>query len=297
MSGPAIALFGSTINKLGESPVWDAKHGWLWWVDIGRNRILAADSRGEVQRDWRFDRPAGSIGLVDGGLVAAFADGFALIDGNGCVRRLATPGIGAGAIRFNDGKTDRQGRFLAGTMQHGEQQAALATLWRLEHDGTATPLLDGHKVSNAICFSPTGDWMYFADTLEAVIRRYPYDVVTGAIGVRADLFDAGAHGLAPDGATVDADGRLWVAMVLTGQIACISADGVLLDLIDLPVPYPSCPAFGGADMRTLYVTTIADSGHRLQSDHRDAGRMLAITGLNACGIEEARYAPDNHTRN
>lgn len=297
MSRPVVTTFGTISNLLGESPVWDGERSWLWWVDIRRNRVVAADAGGAVQRDWHFDIPVASIGLADAGLVAALADGFAVIDIDGTMRRLDAPPIGEGAIRFNDGKTDRQGRFLSGTMQHGGQPDALATLWRLDPSGHAACLIDGLRLTNAICFSPCGTWLYVADSLEAVIRRYPYDPVTGGIGPRQTFFDCTTHGLVPDGATVDAGGQLWVAMVLSGQIARISLEGTLLELIDLPVPYPSCPAFGGADMATLYVTTIADSGHRLTSDHPDAGRLLALSGLGVRGIGEVRFTLDNHTWN
>lgn len=289
-----IRFFTEVANDLGESPVWDALHGWLWWVDIRHNRVMAADAGGRIQRDWTFDSAVGSIGLAEKGLVAAFVDHFALIGEEGAVQPLARPAIGTGTIRFNDGKADRQGRFLSGTMQHGGQADPLATVWRLDSSGGATQVEAGMKLVNAICFSPCGSWLYLADTLEGMIRRYPYDPQTGALGAREDFFDCTEVG-APDGATVDAEGCLWVALVTTQRIACISAQGELLRSIDVPVPYPSCPAFGGADMATLYVTTIADSGHKLKSDHPDAGRMLAITDLDARGIAEAIYLRDNHT--
>lgn len=284
-----IAFFTNCRNDLGESPVWDARRGWLWWVDIRHNRIMAADAGGAICRDWTYDKPVGSIGLARDGLVAAFADHFALIADDGHGQPIAAPDIGEGAIRFNDGKADRQGRFLSGTMQHGGQEEALAGVWRLERDGTATRLETGMKLANSICFSPCGRWLYLSDTLEGVIRRYPYDPETGALGPREAFFDCRDIGAAPDGATVDSEGRIWVALVTTQQIGCISPMGELLRTIDLPVPYPACPAFGGADMATLYVTTIADSGHKLKSDHPDAGRMLAITGIGARGIAEAIY--------
>ncbi|PNU02260.1 hypothetical protein A8V01_10405 [Novosphingobium guangzhouense] len=289
-----IRFFTEVANDLGESPVWDARRGWLWWVDIRHNRVMAADASGRVQREWTFASAVGSIGLAQHGLVAAFTDHFALIDAQGAVRPLVFPPIGSGAIRFNDGKVDRQGRFLSGTMQHGGQEQPLATVWRLDGSGNAAQVETGLKLSNSICFSPCGRWLYLSDTLEGVIRRYPYDPETGALGAREDFFDCTAIG-APDGATVDTEGRLWVALVTTQRIGCISAQGRLLRSIDVPVPYPSCPAFGGQDMATLYVTTIADSGHKLKSDHPDAGRMLAITGLDARGIAEAIHVPDNHT--
>lgn len=287
MTTKDLAFFTSIANDLGESPVWDPRRGWLWWVDIRNHKVFAANADGEVQRDWTFDAPVGSIGLARDGLVAALADRFVLIDGQGGARTVATPTIGEGAIRFNDGKADRQGRFLSGTMQYGGQEDPLASLWRLERDGLATRLGGGMKLVNSICFSPCGRWLYYSDTLEGVIRRHPYDPDTGALGAREAFFDCAALGLAPDGATVDSAGRLWVAFVTTQQIGCIAPDGTLLRTIDLPIPFPSCPVFGGPDLATLYVTTIRDSGHKLKSDHRDAGRMLAITGLGAAGIAEA----------
>ncbi|WP_242526489.1 SMP-30/gluconolactonase/LRE family protein [Novosphingobium sp. KA1] len=286
-----IAFFTDCRNDLGESPVWDARRGWLWWVDIRLNRVMAADGLGVVQREWTYSQPVGSIGLAMGGkvLVAAFADHFALIADDGQAQPIAAPDIGEGAIRFNDGKADRQGRFLSGTMQHGGQAEALAGVWRLEHGGTATRVETGMKLANSLCFSPCGCWLYLSDTLEGVIRRYAYAPETGALGPREAFFDCSMIGAAPDGATVDSEGRLWVALVTTQQIGCISPEGDLLRTIDLPVPYPACPAFGGPDLATLYVTTIADSGHKLKSAHPDAGRMLAITGLGARGIAEAIY--------
>lgn len=284
-----ISFFGDTASKLGESPLWDARTGRLWWVDITRRRLLAADAHGALLFEREYDMPICSIGLAREGLVAALADGFALIDRAGGVRRLASPNIGPGAIRFNDGKMDRQGRFLSGTMQHGGQEEPLATVWQLS-GGHARRIESGLKLTNSICFSPDGRWLYLSDTLEAVIRRYPYDPATGALGVREDFFDCNAIGAHPDGATVDTLGRIWVALVTSQEIGCISPDGRLLDRIALPIPYPACPAFGGADMDVLYVTTISDSGHKLKSEHPDAGRILAMTGLGATGIPEAVFA-------
>lgn len=290
-----IAFFTNRSNDLGESPVWDARRGWLWWVDIRRNRIMAADADGMICREWTYDQPVGSIGLARDGLVAAFADHFALIAEDGHALPIAAPEIGTGAIRFNDGKADRQGRFLSGTMQYGGQAEALAGVWRLDRSRTVARLEAGMKLANSICFSPCGHWLYLSDTLEGVIRRYAYDPETGAVGERQAFFDCRDMGAAPDGATVDSEGRLWVALVTAQQIGCISPGGELIRTIDLPVPYPACPAFGGPELATLYVTTIADSGHKLRSEHVDAGRMLAITGLGAQGIAEAIYTPDNHT--
>jgi sugar lactone lactonase YvrE len=164
-------------------------------------------------------------------------------------------------------------------------------LWRLDPDCSTHRLADGFGITNALCFSPDGATLYVADSLDGMLRRYAYDRTSGTIGSREDLVDCRAYGSGADGATVDAAGCIWVALVLAQKLACFAPDGALVRTIELPVPYPSCPAFGGDDLTTLYVTTIADSGHRLVSDHPDAGRILAITGTGATGIAETPYAP------
>lgn len=285
-----IRFLGDIRNRLGESPLWDAGRGWLWWVDGVAGRVAAATPDGTLQRDWTFDAPIGSIALgPDDTLVAAMANRFVRLSDDGAANPVAAVTLADG-LRFNDGKADRHGRFLSGTIQRGE---AMGGLWRLDHDGAPHEIEHGLRIANAICFSPAGDTLYLADSLEGGIRRYAYDSATGAIGPRRWLIDPDTLGDPADGATVDSEGRLWVALVTAQAIACVSPDGRVLDRIATPIAYPSCPAFGGADLTTLYVTTISDSGHRLRSDHPDAGRILAVDGLGATGIAER---PWNHKR-
>ena len=280
-------------TRLGESPVWDVARGLLWWVDVVDNSISGAAADGSAAISWQFDQSVGSIGLAEDGLVAALADGFYRIDGTTGVATLIAraPGV-IPPLRFNDGKADRFGRFLSGTMKVGDMVSKASSLWQLDRDGSIRCAETGVGLSNAICFSPDGGTMYFADSLDGIIRRYAYDGVTGALSARDDFLDTRPYGSGPDGATVDAEGRLWVALVQGQAIGCFAPDGTLIRKIDVPMPYPSCPAFGGAAMDTLFVTSISDSGHSIHVEGPTAGRILAITGLGAVGLPEGRYAAD-----
>jgi sugar lactone lactonase YvrE len=140
-----------------------------------------------------------------------------------------------------------------------------------------------------VSFAPDGETLYFADSMDGILRRYRYDRETGAVGPREDLADSREQGSGPDGATVDAAGNIWVALVLAQAIACYAPDGRHLRTIAVPIPYPSCPAFGGAALDTLYVTSIANSGHKIVADHPDAGRVIAIRGLGTVGLPEGIY--------
>lgn len=288
-----IDFFSQVRNQLGESPLWDPRRNCLWWVDIAAKKLMAANLDGHLIADWHFDKPVSSVGLSTDGLIASMADGFAKICSDGGLRYLDRPAIGEGAIRFNDGKADRAGRFLAGTMQTELSGSAKGTIWQLAPGHSARQVVGDIRLSNALCFSPDGEWMYFADSMEGVLRRCAYDSQTGDVGVPEILVDLRPYGSVPDGATVDSEGGIWVALVQAQAIARFSDDGRLDFLIDLPVPYPSCPAFGGERYETLFITTISDSGHRLKTEHPDGGRIVRIGDTRFFGLAEGVFCGFN----
>jgi sugar lactone lactonase YvrE len=284
-----IDLLNAGVAGLGESPLWDHRCHRLWWVDSTAGRLHSSDADGREQAEWTLDQPVGSIGLADGGLIVAMADGFYRFDTvKGEALPIARPALAPGT-RLNDGKADRVGRFVCASMRTGDALDT-AALFRLDADGATEQLENGVGIGNAICFSPDGNMLYFADSLDGQLRRYAYDQATGAVGERHNLVDCQAHGgSGADGATVDAAGRIWVALVLAQAVGCYSPEGKLLRSIPVPLPYPSCPAFGGPNLDILYLTSIANSGHRLVADHPDAGRITAIRGLDVPGIAEGVY--------
>ncbi len=282
-----IKALDTGVDTLGESPVWDTENHRLCWVDGVSRLIRSLDPATQELRRWQTPSMVGSIGLAAGrSFVCGLADGIHLFDPESeRFEPLLQPEPPEPTVRFNDGKVDRQGRFLCGSMgRHGER---LGRLWRVDRSGRADMLVDGIQISNSLCFSPDGATMYFADSLEGTIRAYPYGDRLGPMRI---LVDTRAWGSGPDGATVDADGYIWVCLVLAGRVARFSPEGRLDRLIDMPVDLPSSVAFGGADMATLYVTSIKDSGSgRAISKHPDGGRLFAITGLGVHGIPETRF--------
>jgi sugar lactone lactonase YvrE len=214
----------------------------------------------------------------------ALADGLHVLDpSNGGLRTLWTTDLPRGN-RFNDGKADRDGGFVCGTMQV-EDDAPPGFLVRLRPDGTVEQIADGFGVTNAVCFSPDGHTLYAACSRVGVLWAWDYrtDAPLGPRRVVADV--KALTGSGPDGAAVDAAGGIWIALVRTGQLGRFTPDGKLDRVIDLPVEYPTCPAFGGAGMDVLFVTSISRS-RRLRAKNPNAGRLLAITDLGVTGLAE-----------
>lgn len=288
MTLPAIEFVAGVRDGLGECPLWDAEASRLYWIDSLAPCIRARDLADGRMQHWAMPAPVGSIALATPGhLLAALQDGLYDVDlTDGRVRPVWRQQMPP-ATRLNDGKADRDGRFVFGTMQV-EDDAPPGAVFRFGLDGACEVLAEGIGVANAICFSPDGTWFYLTDSRVGAIWccDYPRQGRPGPRRVWADV--KAITGSAPDGATVDAAGRVWTALVRSGQLACFAPDGSLDRLIDLPVPHPTCPAFGGEGLDVLFVTSIARS-RRLHSTHPDAGRMLAITGLDARGLPEARH--------
>lgn len=288
----SITILGDNRDLLGESPLWDPQDQALYWVDSVAPCIRRLDPATGATRSWPMPMDIGSIGLArPGHLVAGLRDGFYDVDlATGATTQLHAI-VQPHGLRLNDGKMDRQGRYISGTLATAAagQNPAPGTLYRLLPCGGCDVLEHGITVANATCFSPAGEWMYFADSKRGIIWRYAYDTATGTVTGREDFIDTQAlAGSGPDGATVDTQGRLWVALVHAAKLGCFSPDGALLRLIDLPVELPTCPAFGGPRLDQLYITSISNSG-RLRSDTPQAGALLRLDGLEATGLPEARF--------
>lgn len=281
-------ILGTRRDLLGECPLWDVREQALYWIDAKAR--LVQRLQGSHYRAWPTPSDVGAIALTRRGrLVLALEDGFHLLDlASGATRQLAEVVHPAPAMRMNDGRTDRQGRFVSGSMVLGRHDTD-AAYYRLEHNGQSSRLFGGIALANATCFSPDGHSLYHADSLSHAVSVADYNPLTGDVGQRRTLFHTRAYGSAPDGMTVDAEGRLWVALVQAGQLGCFSPDGALLHLVEVPTPYPSCPCFGGPELDVLYITSISNSGHLLQSSHPHAGALIALHGLGVRGLAEVPF--------
>jgi L-arabinonolactonase len=279
-------------NQLGESPIWNAQEGLLYWVDSHAQQIFCWDGiSANTLRQWNTPQVVGSIALAKPGqLLLALADSFSTLDvKSGAITELAPVIHAHPPMRLNDGRTDREGRYVCGSMVLHRTDAQ-GSLYRLEKDASVSCLLNGNiAVANSTCFSPDGRTMYFSDSLSGQIRAWDYAPDGSLSNERVFVNTRSTEGSGPDGATVDASGCLWVALVLVAKLACYSPNGRLLRTIDLPVPYPTCPCFGGPNLETLYVTSIRNSGNRLRSDLPAAGALVEIKGLGVRGLPEVAY--------
>ncbi len=287
----AIDRIGDTKDRLGESPVWSAREGCLYWADSLAGLLHRLHLESGRREAFAVPAPIGSFGLCrGGGAVLALRDGFYRYDfAASSVTPLARLPISHHGIRLNDGKVDRQGRFVAGSMHINLQpgEAPLGALYRLEPNGQVTQLAGEIITANGPCFSPDGRTLYLADSPRRVIWRFDYG--DGPPAGRRAFVDLAPLDTAPDGATVDAEGHLWVALVRSGEIGRFDPAGRLVQRVRMPVRHPTSLNFGGPEMDVLFVTSISAS-HRLADPAPAAGGLFAVTGLGVSGLAEPLIA-------
>ncbi|MEA2178863.1 MAG: hypothetical protein QOG77_2160 [Solirubrobacteraceae bacterium] len=284
----------ATPGLLSEGPRWDAHGDRLLWVDIVGSRLhrarFGADGLLHEAAPIQFDRFVGAAAPAAGdGYVLAAGTGFLFADTSGTVCELAQPEAGRDDVRMNDGACDPQGRFWAGTMAHDESPGA-GVLYRLELDGTCTTVLSGLTISNGIGWSPDGTTMYLADSGTGCIDAFDFDGATGDIDGRRTLARITEPGVAPDGLTVDEEGGIWVALWGGGALRRYDPRGSALASVPVPADRPTSCAFGGADGKTLFITTARHGLDEIALARQpDAGRVLRVDGLGVGGAPCAAY--------
>ncbi len=279
--------------ELGEGPLWDVAEQRLYWIDSLGAAVHSCDADGGAPRSWRVPEHIGSLALREkGGAIVSLRDGFYTLDfATGDCRKLADPDPGKPRIRMNDGKVDRQGRFVAGYMDY-EEREPICSVFRLDPNGAVAKLDDGIVCSNGPCWSPDGRTFYFSDTNTRDIWAYDYDLATGEATNRRVFCSFPANGLngLPDGATVDAEGFLWSASVYEGKLVRFAPDGRLDRMVGLPVESTTSVSFGGPNLDIAFVTSMARTVKGVKPREREAGGLFAVHGLGVRGLQEPRFA-------
>jgi L-arabinonolactonase len=290
LSEPRLVV--QTEDVIGEVPLWDAAAARLSWIDIFKPALHVLDPATGGLESRTPPEKLGSYGLAGNGrYITAGRGGIAMWEpATGAFDRLSTPEADRPDNILNDGRVDLDGRFVVGSMDK-MLAGPNGRLWQIEKG--ATRLLQDRDVMlpNSICWSPDGATFYFGDSRSNLIFAYDYDRSSGDISNRRVFADTSAMAGECDGSSVDADGYLWNARFGGGCILRFAPDGSLDRKIDLPVTRIAHLAFGGSDLKTIYVTT---ARFRMKPEEIEAepwaGGLLAMDS-DVAGLPEGQYRP------
>ena len=279
-----------TQANLGECPRWDEQQQLLYWVDINAFQLHRLDPQTGHDEFLQFDEEIACFSLRPGnsGFVVGMRSGFHLLDGwNTNLQPVVDPESSLDSNRFNDGRCDAKGRFLAGSV-YPPKDCDGANLWSLGLDLTATKLVDGLLTSNGAAFSPDNKTFYYSDTPKHAIYAADYDLATGEISSTRIFHQFEFGNGRPDGAAVDAEGCYWTALYEGQRITRLSPAGDILDEIELPARCPTMLAFGDSDLKTLYITTVGGRPEAELAEFPASGSVLKVR-VDVPGLIENRF--------
>lgn len=290
----------NTQAKLGECPRWDEQNNLLYWVDIDGNSLHKFNPRTHINETVVFEEKIGCFSLSgNGGFVVGMQSGFGLLDGfHNRVQYTCDPESHIFTNRFNDGRCDAFGRFVSGTVNM-EKTTPNAGIYQIAPHTVHMPkqLVYGLLTANGIAFSNDAKTLYYSDTPNHVIYTADYDIDTGTIGIPTvfQKFKVGKG--RPDGAAVDSQGYYWVAMYNGAEILRISPTGTIVERVAIPSKHCTMLAFGGADLKTVFVTTA--SGNMTEAERKKypyAGSIFSFRTTVAGNIEH-RFMGQVHANN
>lgn len=243
--------------QLGEGALWDARRGVLYWVDIEGFLVHVYDPATGADRALPVYEHVGCVAPREGGgLVVALRRGLAAFDPEtGALEVRAIPPGHVSEVRFNDGRTDPEGRLWAGTMDLSFRPGA-GSLWRLDPDWSLHRMVEGVTISNGLAWSRDASTLYYIDTPTRTVAAFDYDRARGTVARRRVAIEVPVAMGSPDGMTIDAEGRLWIAQWDGGCVGRWDpTSGRLLERIPLPARRVTSCAFGGPALEDLYITT------------------------------------------
>lgn len=272
--------------ELGEGPQWSAREARLYWCDIIEGRLHwlapASGEHGEASFGHCISLAAP---LEGGGLLVVGERALERFDpASGRREHLFDFEADDPVTRSNDGRVDRHGSLWLSSMGKAAQPGA-GSLYRL-HRGELVRLRTGLTIPNALCFSPQGEHAHFADTARGLVYRWALDAEGWPIGEPEPWADFSAQPGNPDGAVIDREGAMWLALWGAGRVVRLDREARVIDTIRLPTAQPSCPAFGGERLDRLYITTAREGMDAAQLAREPQAGDLFVAELKVPGLAE-----------
>jgi len=276
-------------SQLGEGSIWHPTQQKLYWIDIERKELHQFDPFSKEDKLFNVgERPGTVVPIENGSMLVALETGIHYFDTTRAQLKFICNPLEKG-IRFNDGKCDPSGRFWVGSMELNLKKG-VASLYRFDTDKSIHTMVNNITCSNGIVWTADKKTMYYTDTPTGNIDAFDYDEATGNISNRRTVVKVPDGNGAPDGMTIDSEDKLWVALWGGNGVARFDPlTGKMLLKINVPAPHTTSCAFGGKDLKTLYITTAREGLNETQLKEYPLSGGLFTIDLDVKGVPANFY--------
>ncbi|TDQ61944.1 sugar lactone lactonase YvrE [Maritalea mobilis] len=254
----AAQTFDQRQNTLGEGPLWHPLRQQLFWFDIP-NCKLRSQKDGQAL-EWAFDEIVTAAGWLDETklVIASESQIFTYDLETNAQTHLVDLEKDVPSRRSNDGRIDPWGGFWIGTMSKTDPTQEKGGIYRF-YQGELRLLVPDVAIPNSICFAHDRSCAYYTDTPTHLVWKQMLDAEGWPLGEPIVHVDLRKKKLNPDGALVDQNGHIWIALWGASCIVEYNEQGYEVQRISVPAKQPTCPAFGGPDFTDLYLTSALEN--------------------------------------
>lgn len=282
---------------LGEGILWCPQREVLLWTDIESARLWRYDPTTQRAQHLNLPDRLGSFGLCESGqLLLGLAKGLFLAEPDWEANALPVLSLLTSVeadeprTRINDGRCDRAGNFVFGTLNEDTDREPIGGFYQFSSQGLRRLDQSGVAIPNSICFSPDGATLYYCDSMQPRILCCDYDAASARVS-NARVFATLPHpGSCADGSIIDAEGCLWNAQWGASRVVRYTPRGEIDRAVRIPAKNPSCVALGGSRLNELVITTA-----RYGLDNEDLERLPESGGIYRC-ITQIQGLPESTVR-
>lgn len=276
----------------GEGPLWDTRSNKLYWLDIAQRILHCHDPRLDTDKEFKLtERVSCIVPYGESDFAAATVNGISALKLEGDIARVCDllAKVDDNPLTVsNDGRCDRNGRFVIGMMHH-KYLRGQGALYSCDAN-TARLIQSNMTMPNGVEWSPDGKICYVVESRSPKgvcnIVQYDYDADNGTFGVKRDFADIPGA----DGICADEEGNLWVAGCGTGYVSCVEPKiGRVIEKIKLPTDQITSCVFGGEALDTLFVTSATWGNSEILQNDKEAGSLFCVTGLSVRGVRANSY--------
>jgi sugar lactone lactonase YvrE len=245
---------------IGESPIWVAEEGAIYWVDIKAPSLHRMRLDGSDMRSWAMPADIGAYALDGkGSALVALRTGLFWFDlaTHALTLAVAAP-FDPNITRFNEGACDSTGRFWIGTMTDpldGTTPDEKGMLYSYTSKDGLIAYEDFSFLANGMAWSADETSFFLSHSYAQKVFTFAFDKQSGALSNRSVFCELlGEKGI-PDGAAMDSAGFYWCAVHGGWKLHRYAPDGQLDQVIELPVSQPTMCCFAGENLDELYITS------------------------------------------
>lgn len=282
-----VNIFININNNLGENILYNEIDNSLYWIDINEMilNIYNLESLHHTIYNFKNKPCSYCFTQIKDILLIAFDNGFYYFNKNNeDLIKIESNYKQLESSRLNDGKADPYGNFICG----GFSEIYLQELWLVSNKSVYNIINSPkHTIWNATCFSTDKRYMYCTDSPKKELWRYNYDIDTNSISNKTIIYSLYNTDLVFDGACVDKEDYIWLAIYNGSCVYRISPDGNLDKVINIPRDkYITSVCIGGLKMNTLFIV----SGHFGERNNKDINGFIYSYKLDKpLGVIENRF--------